>query len=262
LGVSELRPVSEDVFADVCRKLSETGIEFIVVGGQACNFWAEKYRPTEPALGEHEPFATMDLDFCASADVESKLLSVDIALLPKRRRTLPSPVACAFQYISGQEEVLVQILRTFYRLKLEDVLKTYRSFEWHERGLTVNVMHPLLILEEKLFASLGINQFDPDSGRRVRQDEKHLRMSILFVAAFISEAVGRGQAREVIRMCQHVLKLAQMRYGIRAYRELKISVENAIPVGTIIESSDPQLIRFGSEEFRRKWKIISEKRNA
>jgi hypothetical protein len=101
LALSKLSSVSEHVFAQVCKKLSETGIQFVVVGGQACNFWAEKYQATVPTLSEYEPFTTIDLDFCAKGEVKSKLLSVDIALLPKRKHTLPSPVDQAFQFISG-----------------------------------------------------------------------------------------------------------------------------------------------------------------
>jgi hypothetical protein len=137
----------------------------------------------------------------------------------KKGRTLPTAVDCAFHHVSKEGEVLVQILRAFYRVRLEDVLRTQQSFEWPEHRVVLNVMHPLLIMEEKLFSCLGLPQVDQSDNLPLRQDVKHLRMSILFVASFISDMIGRGNVIEALKMGQHVLKLAKTRQGVQVYRK-------------------------------------------
>ena len=38
----------------------------VIVGGQAVNFWADRYAPDEPGLLVYRPFTSRDLDLLAS----------------------------------------------------------------------------------------------------------------------------------------------------------------------------------------------------
>ena len=48
----------------VLAKIANLGREFVLVGGQAVNFWASFYQGRVPALARKAPFASKDIDFC------------------------------------------------------------------------------------------------------------------------------------------------------------------------------------------------------
>jgi hypothetical protein len=42
------------------------GTSAVLVGGQALNFWAERYLPRVPELGRGAPYTSKDIDFCGN----------------------------------------------------------------------------------------------------------------------------------------------------------------------------------------------------
>ena len=55
-----------DDFLAVLTQTDDDGQPFIVVGGQAVNYWAKLYLPREPRLRSHLPFTSKDLDVIGS----------------------------------------------------------------------------------------------------------------------------------------------------------------------------------------------------
>ena len=55
-------------FSDVLRIRDATGDPYILIGGQAVNYWAERYVPTEPELQPRRPFTSEDIDFKGGTD--------------------------------------------------------------------------------------------------------------------------------------------------------------------------------------------------
>ena len=51
-------------FAAVLRTRDASGRPYILIGGQAVNFWAETYLQHEPGLAAWFPFTSEDIDFC------------------------------------------------------------------------------------------------------------------------------------------------------------------------------------------------------
>jgi hypothetical protein len=120
-------------------------------------------------------------------------------------------------------------------------------------NLVLSVMHPLLCLQEKLAASIGLSQED-------RQDVKHLRMCMEFVPLFIADRIKDSAPREVLRMCQHILKLAQSTHGRSAFKRFGIEIEKAIPIFHLRRSRVPCLTRFCSEQLPRAVSTIQKRR--
>ncbi|URD53469.1 hypothetical protein [Chroococcidiopsis sp. CCNUC1] len=58
--VKKLTP--EDLY-DIFVKLQAAELDAVVVGEQAINLWASKYRDRSPQLQQMLPFASEDLDF-------------------------------------------------------------------------------------------------------------------------------------------------------------------------------------------------------
>lgn len=65
-------PLPREVPAEVVRHASPSGGAFLI-GGQALNFWAERYSEIAPELNEYGPFVTKDVDFFGTADAAREL---------------------------------------------------------------------------------------------------------------------------------------------------------------------------------------------
>lgn len=50
-------------FSQVLRIRNAAGQPYLLIGGQAVNYWAERYLSTEPELGPLQPFTSQDIDF-------------------------------------------------------------------------------------------------------------------------------------------------------------------------------------------------------
>ena len=58
-------------FSEVLNIRDETGRPYLLIGGQAVNYWAERYLAVEPQLESLRPFTSEDIDFKGgSADVQ------------------------------------------------------------------------------------------------------------------------------------------------------------------------------------------------
>ena len=55
-------------FAAIFRLRDAAGRPYVLIGGQAVNYWAERYLPTEPALQKLVPFTSEDIDFQGRRD--------------------------------------------------------------------------------------------------------------------------------------------------------------------------------------------------
>lgn len=64
----------------------------VIVGGQAVNFWADRYTPDEPELLAFLPFTSRDLDLLADIANAYRLATETSSTVEKPRRRAASPV--------------------------------------------------------------------------------------------------------------------------------------------------------------------------
>ena len=50
-------------FSEVFKIHDADGKPYVLIGGQAVNYWAERYLSTEPELEKLQPFTSQDIDF-------------------------------------------------------------------------------------------------------------------------------------------------------------------------------------------------------
>ena len=55
-------------FSEVFTIRNPDGIPYVLIGGQAVNYWAERYLAAEPELQKLLPFTSEDIDFKGSSD--------------------------------------------------------------------------------------------------------------------------------------------------------------------------------------------------
>jgi hypothetical protein len=53
-------------FSDVLKIRDTGGQPYVLIGGQAVNYWAERYLSIEPQLKPLQPFTSEDIDFKGS----------------------------------------------------------------------------------------------------------------------------------------------------------------------------------------------------
>jgi hypothetical protein len=73
----------------------------VIVGGQAVNFWADRYVPDEPKLLVYRPFTSRDLDLLASIANAYRLASETHATLQRPRRRTALPVLANLEVKTG-----------------------------------------------------------------------------------------------------------------------------------------------------------------
>ncbi len=211
-------------FLPIYRALNEASVPFVIIGGQACALWSLRYQDRSPKLKQFFPYATRDLDFCATSkkDVTATAEALEVDPQFPRKRDASQEIAL-LRYELSDGAVIVQFLRGSYQLSAEKIIQRKQEFRWDKHGLVLSVMHPIHCLEDKLGLACRMDQ----SGR---QDLRHLKMALYFVPLFITDALLNGGTDASLGMCQHILKLAKSsRLGLQCYRKHGVRIERAIP---------------------------------
>src|SRR5260370_39061831 len=97
-------------FSAVFKIRDADGQPYILIGGQAVNYWAEHYLSTEPQLAKWQPFTSEDIDFKGGrADVEriAQQLVLKPSYPPKVARTAWSG---AIPFVIGTDESFVELV--------------------------------------------------------------------------------------------------------------------------------------------------------
>jgi hypothetical protein len=241
-------------FVPIYRALQQAGVDFIIIGGQACNLWALMYEKQEPALKTLRPYTTRDLDIWSGSQKAVSATAEILHVKPKLNEPDSSaPDMGHFIYRSPKGKLFVQFLTGVYGVKTALVIRSRQNYTWTKYRLDLSVMHPLLTLEAKLDSLYGLDQ----SGR---QDLKHLKMSLLYVPEFILEKAREGEIKATLRMCQHLLKLAGGQIGLKLHREKGIAINQTIPAAKLAEVRDPKIERFLNIQLPRAIDVLAKTR--
>ena len=213
---------------EIERILRVCGPHALLVGGQALATWAVYY-DVQP-VGELSRVVTMDADFIGSSNIAEEL-----------QRSLGVPWKCrkgtlddfggqiAKVYATVPEEGVKQIdfLSGIVGLDTEAVRKR-ASHLTLEDGTTVNLLHPLDVLESRL------RNLDVLPSKRNAIGVAQARLAVSVVRAFIEHFMeARGDPRTVRQAIKRVEKLAlDTRLSVIAFT-YEIDVLAAIPVERI-----------------------------
>jgi hypothetical protein len=237
------RPV--DRFVPIYRALLSSGSSFVIIGGQACALWAKQFDETNLELRNFYPYVTRDLDLCASTKLEVNAAANALHVTPQfPRKRAASPELGILKYHLEDGDVIIQMLRGGFDVPGEEIIDRKQRYQWKEHGLILEVMHPVLCLQEK--AALCCRE------QRGRQDQKHLLMAMQFVPAFVEERIRDSAESQVLEMCQRILKIAESRHGSTCYATMQLRIESAIPIQRLTQSAKRKLSNFAKEEFPRR----------
>ena len=81
-------------FSPLFQLRNPAGHHYIIIGGQAVNYWAERYLEAEPELQKHAPFTSEDIDFCGNRD--------DVLFIASQLKLVPAfPPKVAMTALAG-----------------------------------------------------------------------------------------------------------------------------------------------------------------
>ncbi|MBI3462502.1 MAG: hypothetical protein HY000_05495 [Planctomycetes bacterium] len=214
---------SADELTTVFRRLQDEGWDAILVGGQAVNVWAHHYEKDTPAWRELRPYTSLDLDYYGG--LAEARLAMRVLGATGRLNTAgdPSPNAGVLQVsLADGRALLVDVLTGVFGLSAAELERTAVSLSGTAAlsGVTLRVIHPLLLLEAKAAALRGLPQAD-------RQDAKHLKIVILVVREWLKGQL--GDPRVVFRAVERLATLVASPDGVQAFAR-GIDLLKAVPM--------------------------------
>ncbi|MEM7010712.1 MAG: hypothetical protein AAF585_04430 [Verrucomicrobiota bacterium] len=218
------------------ERLSEAGADFILVAGQAVNFWATHFSEIEPKLLEFAPFVSKDVDLFGSMD--------DLYRIPKilsgklqRVRDLRTPVIGVFT-TDDVPSLMFELLRDVY-----GPVSTEKIIERSRQLGVVRVIDPLSLLVAKTHNAAKIDQ-------EKRQDVRHVQIMSLAVSAHFIKTLGavgeQVTPRMFINEVRYLLNYARDKTFQTGLALAETKLANVIPSEEIKQASvdHPTLERF------------------
>jgi hypothetical protein len=176
-----------DDFLAVITQLGDDGKPFILVGGQAVNYWAKLYLPREPRLRSHLPFTSKDLDLIGS-QASAQRVARDLGWQYSPPVVGGGPVQGVVTSPTPIKPLTVEFLWEIKGVPHNSIQEFVRENTFQPEGgldvVSVRVLDPVLLLHGKIRNAVDIEQ---DSPERPRQDVKHVAMLALCVPHFLED---------------------------------------------------------------------------
>jgi hypothetical protein len=220
----------------------------VLIGGQAVNYWAERYLGTEPGLKKHLPFTSADIDFCGNRnDVQhiAGQLKLAPAFPPKVAMT---GLAGTIPLRIGDEHTNIEIVRSVPGVPAGMVDALAIEMEWN--GKTVRVLDPISLLICKIELALTVSQAK-------RQDIEHLNILLHCVRGFLREMlleVGKVNvpAKAWLGAVNRLAKLSKSTHGRKAAKKFGIEWREILPEPEISKSKDVKISLFREKQLAGK----------
>ena len=205
------------------ERLQTPDSSLIVIGGQALNYWCDRYQANSPELNQYGPFASKDLDFQGSQDLarwSSEQLDGEYSPGFGSKGTRLNGVVRVFDE-NRELRLQVDFLQSPYGLNADETIKFSAKVEFSgkldthtpTKAIGARVMHPLHCLESRLHNVLGLpDQYDNDHGLR------QLKAAIVCLRSFIEDISTLDQKR-AHALNERVFKFAL--HGLNAVRIFK-----------------------------------------
>jgi hypothetical protein len=196
-------------YAPVLAQRDTQGEPFVLVGGQAVNFWADFYQSREPRLNQFYPFLSKDLDLLATTE-EGQRVAADIHwdFVP------PETGASAVRGKLARGPLLVELLRSQGReLFLPERVEL--NVEGHGSPLMLRLLNPVVLLVSKLSLAVDVPQDGSIPEIATRQDVRHVEMLGLIMPQYLIDVLARfpGDSAGSEAMQPAIAILASMHRG-------------------------------------------------
>lgn len=216
----------------------------VIVGGQAVNFWADRYTPDEPKLLAFLPFTSRDLDLLADIANAYRLATETSSTVEKPRRRAASPVLANVEVKTGNIVRSIQFLKLVRGVTKREVDENAVQFLVGETR--ISVADPITMLKAKLHNLVELDQ-------RGRNDRNHVEILRLCVPLFLERQLRAAEerdaaARESLRSMQRVLQLSRSSISRRL---VEFDWKGLIPIERLKKIRNRRLRNFSEEQLER-----------
>ena len=233
-------------FSEVLKIRDAAGQPYVLIGGQAVNYWAERYLAEEPELGKLQPFTSEDIDFKGGRDDVQRIA---------RQLALPAsyPPKVAITALSGFIPLQIGNLKTAIEVvrRIPGIPTGIETpaiqAEWE--GNTIRVLDPISLLACKLKLAATVPQ-------ERRRDVEHLRILVPCVRAFLGDLLqqveaGNLPARAWLKVVNEAMKLATSLHARRIAGKHGINWPDILPLAALARSENYQIRRFREQRLSR-----------
>jgi len=236
-------------FSEVLKIRDATGQPYLLIGGQAVNYWAERYLATEPQLKSLQPFTSEDIDFKGgSADVQRIARQLELApgYPPKVQMTA---LAGVIPFKIGGLKSNIEVVRRIPGVS-GSVEALAVQAEWN--GKSIRVLDPISLLACKLELVASVPQ-------EKRQDVPHLKILMPCVRAFLNEFLQQVERNEIparhwLGAANQVLKLTTNHRARKIAIKHQIDWPEILPLPAIAKTQNEKIRRFREQQLEQGYK--------
>ncbi len=186
-----------DEFGDILRSPEKP----LIVGGQAVNLWAYYYSFTDEQLAKQQPFMSKDADILGDRAMAEKLGRTPGWKVRHYNEPRQTAVALLWKESPGEEDLIVEVLRTVKGLGPKDVAES--DVIELQPGHIYRVPSPIRMMKAKLANLTEIRPYR-------EQDLRHVRLLVPICRHYLNEQLQQVRAGQMTE-----------RTWINAYHELR-----------------------------------------
>jgi hypothetical protein len=234
-------------FSEVFHVRNAEGLPYVLIGGQAVNYWAERYLAFEPELRKHLPFTSEDIDFKGDhEDVQNIAGQLDLQPVFPHKVAMTA-LAGAIPFQIGKFASNIEVVRQIPGVAAHAVDTLAISAEWS--GRQIRVLDPISLLVCKVNLALTVSQ-------EKRQDVEHLKILIICVRGFLREVlqeVERGTipAKGWLGAVNKLMKLARSAHGRNSARKFEVVWSDMLPQTEIARCKNEKIVSFREKQLSR-----------
>ena len=236
-------------FSEVLKIRDAAGQPYILIGGQAVNYWAERYLAVDPQLEPLKPFTSEDIDFKGGlADVQR--IARQLELTPSYpAKVQMTALAGTIPFQIGGLKANIEIVRRVPGVSGSVEALAVQS-EWD--GKTIRVLDPISLLACKLELMASVSQ-------KNRHDLEHLKILLPCVRAFLGEFLQRVEhgefpAKHWLGAANQVLKLTTNHRARKIAGKHQINWPEILPLTAIAKSQQEKIKRFREQQLEQGYK--------
>jgi len=234
-------------FSNIFEIRDTAGRPYILIGGQAVNYWAERYLAVEPSLQQFLPFTSADIDFRGNRDDVRHIAAQLDATPVYPPKVAITALAGVIPIRIGKTKSNVEIVRHVPGVTAAAIEALAVQAEWE--GRHIRVLEPISLLAGKLELALTISQTE-------RQDVQHVHILIYCVRGFLRELLVGVERNELpvkgwLGAVNRTLKLTTSSRGRKAARQMEVDWRETLPLKEIEHSSQPKVRAFAAQQLSR-----------
>jgi hypothetical protein len=237
---------SLDQFTEVLNVRNPAGKPYILIGGQAVNYWAERYLEREPQLKTLSPFTSADIDFKGTAD-DVRHIAEQLALTPGYPpKVAMTALAGVIPLRIGGEPSNIEVVRRVpgVAAELDDFVI---EAKWGDKN--IRVLNPISLLASKLELAATVPQDK-------RNDVLHLKILAPCVRAFLETVLEQVEqqaipARHWLGAANQALKLTTDHRAKKIGEKYQINWQDILPLKAINESRDEKIKTFRVQQLEQ-----------